>query len=169
MADVLCGAHRPGHFDGVVTVVHRLLTQTKVDVAVFGEKDFQQLFLIRKMVEREKLPVKILGAPIRRESDGLAMSSRNRYLSISERKTAPLLFHTLKASAAKIKKGDKVEVVLKEARAALTKAGFLVDYIELRDSDTLHLLAKKNAAARLFIAAKLGSTRLIDNLALNAA
>lgn len=163
----LCGGSRPGHFDGVATVVAKLLLLVLPDVAVFGEKDYQQLLVIRQMVRDLAIPVQIEGAPIIRADDGLALSSRNAYLTSGERAAAPLLQQTLVNSAGRLKRGDDSAVVVRDAIAALSAGGFDVDYFEVRDAGTLAPLSGPvpPGTARLLAAARLGSTRLIDNVA----
>ncbi len=165
ISDGLCGATRPGHFDGVATVVTKLLLQAMPDKAFFGEKDFQQLAVIRRFVADLNIPVVIKGCPTQRENDGLAMSSRNTRLSERERKIAPQLFQTLKRVAAEIESGADVKVSIQEAGASLIETGFAkVDYLELRASDDLTPLDQIDRPARLFVAAFLGDVRLIDNV-----
>ncbi len=162
----LCGASRPHFFEGVATVVCKLLLQVNPDFAVFGEKDYQQLLVIRTMVRDLCIATEIIGAKLIREADGLAMSSRNVYLSKSERKKAPFLFKTLQQTADIIKNGHSVGQSLKAAKAQLVNQGFVVDYFELRDENTLDPVknkAKRGIKLRLFAAAFLGNTRLIDN------
>ncbi len=162
----LCGRARPGHFDGVATVVTKLFTQIRPDVAVFGEKDWQQLAVIRQLTTDLNLGVKIIGAPIVREADGLAMSSRNAYLTVHQRKVASALPQTLADVVADIKSGTPVTARLVKASASLIAAGFTaVDYIELVDPDTLTLLDKFSGSGRILAATYLGTTRLIDNVA----
>lgn len=157
---------RPGHFAGVATVVAKLFIAVMPDVAIFGEKDFQQLQVIRTMVRDLHLPVKIVGAPIVREKDGLALSSRNVYLSPAERSAAPVLHQVLKESAKSIAAGEPVEAVLSRGRAKIMAAGFKLDYLEARDAATLDRLdPQRKAKARLLVAARIGKTRLIDNVA----
>jgi pantoate--beta-alanine ligase len=159
-------AFRPHFFGGVATVVTKLLTQCAPDVAIFGEKDYQQLLVIKRLVADLDLPVKIVGAPIAREKDGLAMSSRNAYLSDTERTRAPKLFHVLKDCARRIADGEGIARVLDESAHALESEGFLVDYLEARHAQTLAKVhAAKDGPIRLLAAAKLGRTRLIDNIA----
>lgn len=166
VSEGLCGAARPGHFDGVATVVAKLLNQVGPNVAIFGEKDFQQLAVIRRMVEDLNLPVTILGAPIMREADGLAMSSRNRYLSAEERAIASAMQRALQTASAALKAGEGVPNVLGRAMLAMEAAGFTrIEYTELRDAQTLAPLAQYQPGARLLAAAWLGTTRLIDNIA----
>ena len=160
------GESRPGHFDGVATIVTKLLLMAFPDVAVFGEKDWQQLAIIRQLVRDLEIPVEVVGAPIVREPDGLAMSSRNAYLSHGERAIAAALPRTLRAAAITIANGAAPAETLSTARAALKSAGFKVDYLIMADAATLQPLdhfSSGQSPARLFIAARLGSTRLIDN------
>jgi pantoate--beta-alanine ligase len=160
------GAHRPGHFDGVATVVAKLLLQCLPDAAYFGEKDFQQLTVVRRLVRDLDIPVRIEGTPTVREPDGLAMSSRNVYLSADERRAAPLLYRVLCAAAAALSRDpDDVAGALAHGIAALAAGGFAVDYLELRDAETLAPVPRLAAPARLLAAARLGRTRLIDNIA----
>ncbi|MBN9082310.1 MAG: pantoate--beta-alanine ligase [Rhizobiales bacterium 62-17] len=159
---------RPTHFAGVATVVAKLLVQSAADFAIFGEKDFQQLAVIRQMAKDLDLPVEIVGAPTVRETDGLAMSSRNVYLDTEERRRAPLLHATLQDLARRIAAGEEVEAVLANGRQALADAGFVLDYLELRDAASLAAVAKPlTQPLRLLVAAKLGKTRLIDNIAVS--
>jgi pantoate--beta-alanine ligase len=162
----LCGAHRPGHFDGVATVVAKLLIQAAPDAAFFGEKDFQQLMVVRRMARDLDLPVEIVGVPTVREADGLALSSRNVYLSAEERRIAPNLHRVLQESAAAvIARGAPAGAVLRDGLAELTQLGFTVEYLELRDAATLAPLSELWApSARLLAAVHLGRTRLIDNV-----
>ena len=155
---------RPTHFAGVATVVAKLFTQAMPDVAVFGEKDFQQLAVIRRMTKDLDLAVDVIGAPTIRESDGLAMSSRNVYLDAKERAVAPLLHRTLQDCAARIKAGGDARQNLVEAARTLTEAGFALDYLELRDAASLAAADLTQGTARMLVAAKLGKTRLIDNI-----
>ncbi|NNC47608.1 MAG: pantoate--beta-alanine ligase [Sphingomonas sp.] len=158
------GEHRPGHFDGVATVVTKLFTNTRPDLAIFGEKDFQQLALIRRFTRDLNLGVDIIGHITVREEDGLAMSSRNALLSADERTTAVVLNHALKEARRDILAGKEVKTVLSGARAKLTKAGFgPIDYIAYVDPDTLEPLDKREKEGRLIAAAFLGKVRLIDN------
>jgi pantoate--beta-alanine ligase len=156
---------RPGHFSGVATVVAKLFTAVMPDIAIFGEKDYQQLQVIRTMARDLHLPVKVVGAPIVREKDGLALSSRNVYLSPPERNVAPVLHATLKEAAKAIAAGEPVEAVLSRGRAKIAAAGFKVDYLEARDAATLLPPdPTRKSKLRLLVAAKLGKTRLIDNI-----
>ena len=166
LTEVLCGASRPGHFSGVATVVSKLLLQCLPDIALFGEKDYQQLLVIQRMVADLNIPVKILGGPIVRDSDGLALSSRNMYLDAHERRTAPLLYQTIRDVASDLAKGGAAEDAIVAGRGLLEDAGFKVDYLEMRDAATLDTPANLDTAkARVFVAAFLGRTRLIDNVA----
>ena len=163
----LCGPKRPGHFDGVATVVAKLLIQSLPDVAVFGEKDYQQLQMIRRMVRDLDLPVAIAAGPTIREADGLAMSSRNAYLSADERARAPGLYRALGEAAGEIARGAPVADALARARGELEASGFdPVDYVELCDAESLAPLERLDRPARILAAGWLGRTRLIDNLPL---
>lgn len=165
VSDGLCGASRPGHFDGVATVVTKLLNMVQPDVAVFGEKDFQQLAVIRKMALDLCLPVQIMGAPIVRAADGLALSSRNGYLDENERRVAPQLYQTLQQLAGQLLAGRRdFDTLLEEARQQLQRAGFRPDYLELRDTTTLQPADEHSRDITILAAAFLGRTRLIDNL-----
>lgn len=165
VSDGLCGASRPGHFDGVATVVTKLLNMVQPDVAVFGEKDFQQLAVIRKMALDLCLPVQIMGAPIVRAADGLALSSRNGYLDENERRVAPQLYQTLQQLAGELLAGRRdFDTLLEEARQQLQQAGFRPDYLELRDTTTLQPADEHSRDITILAAAFLGRTRLIDNL-----
>jgi len=165
VSEGLCGAVRPGHFDGVATVVAKLFNQVRPDVAVFGEKDYQQLAVIRRMTIDLDLPVTIVGVPTQRDADGLALSSRNAYLSEEERRIARSLPRILGETALALREGRSVGESLASATARLMESGFgSVDYVELRDADTLEPLLLLDRPARILAAARLGSTRLIDNL-----
>jgi len=160
------GKARPGHFDGVATVVAKLLLSFRPDSALFGEKDFQQLAVIRRMAADLDLGVEIVGVPTVREADGLALSSRNAYLSSEERQQALALPRTLQAARAAILSGTPVPEVLDEAHAALRNGGFSrIDYFALVDAATLEPVDRPHGAMRLLAAALIGTTRLIDNLA----
>jgi pantoate--beta-alanine ligase len=162
----LCGASRPHFFGGVATVVCKLLLQAQCDFAVFGEKDYQQLLVIKRMVRDLDIATEIIGAPIIREPDGLAMSSRNSYLSAQDREMAPHLNATLVAIARELREGVAANRALAQGRSLLEHAGFEVDYVELCDADTLEPLDRVDAgAARLLAGAWLSGTRLIDNIA----
>jgi pantoate--beta-alanine ligase len=166
LGDVLCGAHRPGHFDGMALVVVKLLTSALPDIAIFGEKDYQQLQIIRRFTADLNIPVRIMGGAIEREPDGLALSSRNRYLSPEQRKTAVALSVALRAVRDTVKAGGDPSEAAAKAREDVLKAGFdSVDYIEVRDPATLELVTQPGKPARVFGAARLGTTRLIDNWA----
>ncbi|MET7247302.1 pantoate--beta-alanine ligase [Methylobacterium sp. EM32] len=166
LTDVLCGPVRPGHFAGVATVVTKLLLQALPDRAIFGEKDFQQLQVIRRAVRDLDVPVAIEGAPTLRESDGLALSSRNRYLSAEERRTAPALYAVLQGVAEAVRGGADTAPALAEGRAALEAAGFApVQYLSVNDAESLAPLERVAGPARVLAAACLGRTRLIDNVA----
>ncbi len=161
----LCGAYRPGHFDGVATVVAKLFLQTSADIAFFGEKDFQQLHVVRRMTRNLDIPIGIIGCPTVRESDGLALSSRNVRLSVEERKVAPQLAATLTATAKELSTGVKARSVLEAAKASILAAGVReVEYLELRSEPDLSPLEQADRPARLLVAAWLGETRLIDNV-----
>ncbi len=162
----LCSGTRPHFFDGVATVVTRLLLQCTPDRAIFGEKDYQQLLVIRQLVRDLSLPVEIIGAPLVREADGLALSSRNAYLSEDERRVAPLLHRVLAETAVRLRAGQSMSEAAADGLAQLRDAGFRPDYFELRHGETLEPLQKVDREpARLLIAATLGTTRLIDNIA----
>ncbi|MEL6768895.1 MAG: pantoate--beta-alanine ligase [Pseudomonadota bacterium] len=168
LTDVLCGAARPGHFDGVAQVVTKLLNQAWADIAIFGEKDWQQLAVIRRLARDLDIATEILGAPILREKDGLAMSSRNRYLAPEERAIAGKLHAALTAAADKARQGRSTADASAEAVIELREAGFgKVDYIDFRDGVSLAALdfVAGESTARVFGAAHLGRARLIDNLA----
>lgn len=165
VSDGLCGAHRPGHFDGVATVVAKLFLQTEADLAFFGEKDFQQLHVVRRLARDLDIPVEIVACPTVREADGLALSSRNVRLSPAERATAPKLAETLVAASRRLVAGAPLSAALDEAKAAILAAGFdRVEYLELRAEDDLALLDRLDRPARLLVAAWLNETRLIDNI-----
>ncbi len=166
----LCGADRPGHFDGVATVVCKIFNQVRPDMAFFGEKDWQQLAVIRRMARDLDLSYPhvdaINGVPTVREADGLAMSSRNAYLSPDEREAASNLPRVMKEAIARILDGQEVAPTLAMLEDELLGAGFAsIDYAELRDADTVELLHANNGNARLFVAARIGKPRLIDNMA----
>ncbi|MGE3245909.1 MAG: pantoate--beta-alanine ligase [Beijerinckiaceae bacterium] len=160
---------RPDHFGGVATVVAKLHNIVAPDIAIYGEKDFQQLAVIRQMNRDLDLPVEVLGGATIRAGDGLALSSRNAYLSESERSIAPLLYRTLCACRDAIANGEAPEPALERGRQALAAAGFKTDYLELRDAQTLAAPALADRReGRLLVAARLGATRLIDNIAVPA-
>jgi pantoate--beta-alanine ligase len=157
-------AFRPHFFAGVATVVAKLFLQCRPDVAIFGEKDFQQLMVITRLARDFDLRLKVIGAPIVREPDGLAMSSRNAYLTPAERAVAPVLHRTLKACARRISAGSSLARVVADGRKAITAAGFALDYLEARNADTLAAVrGRADGPIRLLVAARLGKTRLIDN------
>jgi pantoate--beta-alanine ligase len=160
------GEARPGHFDGVATVVARLLLSVRPDIALFGEKDFQQLAVIRRMAADLSIPAEIAAVATVRDSDGLALSSRNAYLSADERARAIALPKALNAARTAIRDGSVVGEVLREAKQGLVDAGFLrIDYLALVDAATLEPLDRAQGEMRLIAAAVIGSTRLIDNIA----
>jgi pantoate--beta-alanine ligase len=154
---------RPTHFAGVATIVAKLFTQAAPDVAIFGQKDYQQLAVIARMTRDLDLPVEVIGIETVRESDGLALSSRNVYLSAGHRALAPVLHATMQTCALRIAAGDDFDAVLDAGRIAITKAGFTLDYLELRDGDNLGAPAGAKKL-RLLLAARIGATRLIDNI-----
>ena len=166
LTEGLCGAHRSGHFDGVTTVVTKLLIQALPDLACFGEKDYQQLVIVRRLVRDLDLPVRIVGVPTVREADGLALSSRNAYLSPAERHIAPRIARTLRRIAAALtQQPSAVALELARGSAELETAGFGVEYLEIRDAETLAPVTSEIVAAcRVFAAVRLGRTRLIDNM-----
>jgi pantoate--beta-alanine ligase len=166
VSDQWDGAARPGHFDGVATVVAKLLLAVRPDVALFGEKDFQQLAVIRRMVADLGLGIEIVGVPTVRDRDGLALSSRNAYLSSEERQGAVSLPRALETARQAIVDGHPIATVLAEADEALRAAGFdRIDYVALVDAETLEPLGSASGTMRLIAAAVIGKTRLIDNLA----
>ncbi|MBC9034050.1 pantoate--beta-alanine ligase [Sphingomonas sp. JC676] len=163
VSEVLDGAHRPGHFDGVATVVAKLFNQVQPQVALFGEKDWQQLAVIRRMVRDLDLPIEIVGVPTQREDDGLALSSRNAYLMPEDRARAVALPRALGAAERAISEGGDPEAALAQARETLTAAGFEIDYVALADAETL-AEPTPGRPLRLLAAARIGGTRLIDNI-----
>ncbi len=165
VSEGLCGGSRPGHFDGVSTVVSKLFNMVLPDLAVFGQKDFQQLAVIRTMVRDLNMPVQIIGEPIVRAEDGLALSSRNGYLSADERATAPALYRTLKQLAETIRGGERDYItLLLQGQQALQAAGLRPDYLEIRDATNLQPAAADTRELVILAAVFLGKTRLIDNL-----
>ena len=161
----LCGAFRPGHFTGVATIVTKLFNITQPQFAVFGKKDFQQLFIIKNLVDALNFPITILSVDTGRTEDGLALSSRNNYLSVSERAEAPRLYQHLQAIAAHIHHGERDYIrLVKEVRTDLTQRGWQVDYIEIRCRNTLQPASNHDTQLVILIAARLGNTRLIDNI-----
>lgn len=166
LTDVLCGAHRPGHFDGVATVVTKLFTQTMADKAFFGQKDFQQLQVVRRLSADLDLGVEVVGCPTIREEDGLAMSSRNLLLSDRARVKAPALNEAMEAMAEGLRAGGNATELGAAARERILKAGFNeVEYLDLRANEDLSLLETPDRPARLLAAAWLAGVRLIDNIA----
>jgi pantoate--beta-alanine ligase len=169
ITDILCGAHRPGHFNGVAQVVARLFNMVQADVAVFGRKDYQQLQVIRYMAIEMSFPVEVVAAPTLREADGLAMSSRNQYLSAEDRPRAALIHQTLQWMREQCGFGLPIGKVEDEARQRLEMAGFVVDYAEVRRADLARARAPDEPGLLALIAARLGRTRLIDNLEFDGA
>src|SRR5207237_3901899 len=166
VSEGLESAHRPRHFDGVATVVGKLLLQCLPDAAYFGEKDYQQLMVVRRLVRDLDILVRIEGVPTVREPDELALSSRNVYLSPEERRVAPQLHQVLTDTAVALReRPDSVAPALAAGSAALDGAGFFLDYLELRDAADLSPISALDRPARLLAAARLGRTRLIDNIA----
>ena len=169
LTDVLCGAHRPGHFDGVATVVAKLFLQTSADKAFFGEKDFQQLQVVRRMARDLDIPTQVVGCPTVREADGLAMSSRNLRLAPQARVAAAALYRELTAMGEGLAAGEDWDALVADALDALGHAGFdEVEYLDLRACDDLGRLDAPEREARLFAAAWIGGIRLIDNIAIPA-
>lgn len=165
LSDILCGAFRPGHFRGVATVVSKLFHIVQPDVALFGEKDYQQLLVIRRMVRDLDMPVEIIGVATVREADGLALSSRNGYLSVDERRLAADLYAALQALAAQLREGRQDYAALEAAAVArLERAGFRPDYVSVRRAADLGLPQAGERRLVVLAAARLGKTRLIDNL-----
>jgi pantoate--beta-alanine ligase len=170
LSTILCGEFRPGHFEGVATVVAKLFNIVQPDVAVFGEKDFQQLTVIRRMVADLCLPVRVVGAPTMREADGLAMSSRNQYLDDAQRALAPRLYAELRGAAAAIERGSRDFAALEAAAALrLAAAGFRLDYFCVRCAADLQPPCVDDAELVVLVAARIGRARLIDNLRIAAA
>lgn len=167
LTETLEGAARPGHFNGVATVVKTLFEQTQANIAVFGEKDYQQLLVIKQLVKDHQIPIDILAAPIIRESDGLAFSSRNRYLNPAERKIAGRLNRVLQETIQTIQKGTPIAKAEETAIKTLLQEGFdAVDYLCVRDAETLGAVDKIESPARLLTVARLGKVRLLDNMAM---
>ena len=159
---------RPHFFGGVATVVGKLFTQCRPDVAIFGEKDFQQLRVVARMAMDLDLGVKVIGSRTVRERDGLAMSSRNVYLSAEQRRVAPVLYRAMKESAAQLKAGDEIAAVMSKGADIIKAAGFALDYFEIRNAETLAPVASaSDGPLRILVAAKIGKTRLIDNIAVS--
>ena len=167
VTEAMDGIFRPGHFAGVATVVAKLLNQAQPDVALFGEKDYQQLQVIKRLTRDLDIPVRIEGVPTHREPDGLAMSSRNAYLSPAERAIAPALYRVMQEIALELHRGADAAPLLKKGIEDIVTVGFAsVDYLELRAADDLSALPRLDRPARLLVAARLGRARLIDNIAL---
>lgn len=164
LSGILCGAFRPGHFRGVATVVARLFNHVAPDVAVFGEKDFQQLLLIRRMTRDLGFPIEIVGAPTARDADGLALSSRNQYLTAEERRTASTVYRVLRSVAEAVSAGADAAEPVTRGLAELKEAGFRPDYLEVRSAQSLQLPAADERELVVLAAAWLGRARLIDNL-----
>ncbi|WP_095098277.1 pantoate--beta-alanine ligase [Pseudomonas sp. Irchel 3A5] len=168
ISEGLCGASRPGHFDGVSTVVSKLFNMVQPDLAVFGEKDFQQLAVIRALVRDLNMPIQIIGEPTVRAEDGLALSSRNGYLNEEQRATAPVLYKVIQQIGAAVDNGDKNFVTLLDAgKRQLEAAGLRPDYLEIREATSLRPATEQDSDLVILAAAFLGKTRLIDNLHLN--
>lgn len=166
LTEDLEGAHRPGHFDGVATVVSKLFLQSRADVACFGQKDYQQMLLVRRLSEDLDIETEVIACPTVREDDGLAMSSRNVRLSAEERAIAPALKAEMDRAAEAIRRGAEPRVVLDSAKAQIERAGYrTVEYLELRDAETLQPVKDLSRPTRLLAAAMLGDVRLIDNIA----
>jgi len=163
ITDDLCGKSRPGHFDGVAVVVTKLFNIVQPDFAFFGQKDYQQLAVIRQLVQDLNMPLEVIGVPIVRAEDGLALSSRNGYLTEEQRAIAPTIYQSLKQAEQQLHEGLALSQVLANISAQLTQAGFVVDYGEARQTN-LQPIAQFDQNLVLFVAAKLGATRLIDNL-----
>lgn len=164
ISDILCGASRPGHFSGVATVVCKLFGMVQPDLAVFGKKDYQQLLVIRRMVSDLAIPTEIRGLETVREPDGLAMSSRNGYLSPDERARAPGLYSTLRGAGERLTAGDSVDEIERDALKALAAAGFRPDYFSIRNAEDLATPRNGDSELVILAAAHLGRARLIDNL-----
>ena len=163
ITDDLCGLQRPGHFDGVALVVTKLFNIVQPNFAFFGQKDYQQLAVIKQMVRDLSIPIEVIGVPIARAEDGLALSSRNGYLTEQDRQTAPVIFKALKTAEQNLHSGQVLSDTLGQIRASLTDAGLIVDYVEVRNP-MLQKVDQFDQDVVLFVAAKLGKTRLIDNL-----
>ncbi|MFI8033809.1 pantoate--beta-alanine ligase [Acinetobacter sp. ABJ_C3_5] len=163
ITDDLCGKSRPGHFDGVAVVVTKLFNIVQPDFAFFGQKDYQQLAVIRQLVQDLNMPLEVIGVPIVRAEDGLALSSRNGYLTEEQRAIAPIIYQSLKQAEQQLREGQALNQVLANISTQLTQAGFVVDYVEARQTN-LQPIAQFDQDLVVFVAAKLGATRLIDNL-----
>lgn len=159
----LCGLQRPGHFDGVAVVVTKLFNIVQPNIAFFGHKDYQQLAVIKQLVRDLNMPIEVIGVPIARAEDGLALSSRNGYLTEQERQTAPVIYQSLKTAEKALQSGTALDLSLEHIRTTLTQTGLVVDYVEAR-TPMLQKAAQFDQDVILFVAAKLGKTRLIDNL-----
>ncbi|OUR63973.1 pantoate--beta-alanine ligase [Methylophaga sp. 42_25_T18] len=170
MDDKLCGKNRPGHFDGVATVVSKFFNMVQADIAIFGEKDYQQLLLIKKLVLDLNLPIEVIGSETFRDESGLAMSSRNQYLTDSERKKASVLYQTLMELKNQLEQGEQdFKRLQQQAVEKLKLAGFSPDYVEIRRAGNLDLVNTEDTDLRILVAAYLGKARLIDNIACNLA
>lgn len=168
LSEGLCGTSRPGHFEGVATVVSKLFNMVQPDLAVFGQKDYQQLAVIRALVRDLNMPIQIIGEPTVRAEDGLALSSRNGYLSEEQRAQAPLLYQVLSQVAAQISQGRRdYPLLLDQARQVIAQAGFVPEYLEVRHAVTLRPAKADDRDLVILVAANLGTTRLIDNLHLD--
>ncbi|MCG9728260.1 pantoate--beta-alanine ligase [Shewanella sp. Isolate13] len=169
ISDVLCGASRPGHFRGVATIVCKLFNIVQPDIALFGQKDFQQLLVIRTMVEDLSLPVEVVGVETIREDSGLAMSSRNGYLSAEQKAQAAQIKRTLDKMACSLKTGESIEAVIAQGQVELADAGFKNDYLAIRHASSFAIAAAEDKELVILVAAYMGSTRLIDNLVVKLA
>jgi pantoate--beta-alanine ligase len=170
MDDKLCGKNRPGHFDGVATVVSKFFNMVQADIAIFGEKDYQQLLLIKKLVNDLNIPIEVIACETYREKSGLAMSSRNQYLTKPEQKKAAVLYQTLNFVKAQLEQGEHDFIDLQQqALDKLKSAGFTPDYVEVRRAEDLELAEVEDKQLRILAAAHLGKARLIDNIACNLA
>ena len=163
LAQILCGISRPTHFKGVAQVVARFFDIVRPDVAVFGEKDYQQLAIIKELVKRKYSNIEIVSVPIIRESDGLAMSTRNNYLSVKDRARAPLFYQALRAAHEELQSGNDIALTAKKTLAVLSES-FVVDYVEILDANTLKEITPKSKEIIIISAVRLGATRLIDNI-----
>ncbi|WNF47849.1 pantoate--beta-alanine ligase [Pseudomonas sp. SG20056] len=166
VSEGLCGASRPGHFEGVATVVSKLFNMVQPDLAIFGQKDFQQLAVIRTLVRDLNMPIQIIGEPTVRAEDGLALSSRNGYLTTEQREAAPVLYRSLQGMAAAIRAGERdYATLVAAAQQQHSAAGFRPDYLEVREANSLRPACADDRQLVILVAAFIGSTRLIDNLA----
>ncbi|MCL1140029.1 pantoate--beta-alanine ligase [Shewanella pneumatophori] len=164
ISDELCGASRPGHFRGVATIVCKLFNIVQPDIAVFGQKDFQQLLVIRTMVEDLSMPIEIVGVDTIREASGLAMSSRNGYLTAEQKQQAAQIKRSLDAMAASLKAGGNIDAVIEQAQNELSQAGFKHDYLDVRSAKTFAIANSTDKELVILVAAYMGTTRLIDNI-----